>query len=271
MRAWTLGSGSSGNSIVLETGGQRILIDCGFGPRAVATRLKAVGIEPESIAGILVTHEHVDHAQGVGRAQHKWRWPVIASPGTLDAIGGIPDRWRRPVHPGAPLAFEGLEIQAFDIPHDASAPSAFLVTSRSSGERAGIAHDLGEVPEALVAGFRDAELLLIEANHDTEMLRNGPYPPRLQDRIRGRLGHLSNAQSAEWAVACAGPATREIVLLHLSEQNNTPEVAERTLRGALSRGRFRGRVMAAPRKTPALVAGHANGRSGSAVQMALGL
>lgn len=270
MKAWTLGSGSSGNAIVLEAGGVRLLIDCGFGPRALVTRLKAIGIEPESIAGLVVTHEHVDHAQGAARAQHKFRWPVIASPGTLDAVGGIPERWRRPVGPDMPIIFEGMEIRAFDIPHDAAAPSAFLITSLASGERAGIAHDLGEVPEALVAGFRGAELLLIEANHDVEMLRNGPYPPRLQERIRGRFGHLSNAQSAEWAVACAGPATRDIVLLHLSEQNNTPEVAERALRGGLARARFQGRVQAASRKLPSLVAG-LNGRAGSAVQMTLSL
>jgi phosphoribosyl 1,2-cyclic phosphodiesterase len=163
-----------------------------------------------------------------------------------------------------------MEIRAFDIPHDAAAPSAFLITSLASGERAGIAHDLGEVPDALVAGFRGSELLLIEANHDVEMLRNGPYPPRLQERIRGRFGHLSNAQSAEWAVACAGPATRDIVLLHLSEQNNTPEVAERTLRVDLARARFRGRVHAASRKLPSFVAG-LNGRAGPAVQLTLSL
>lgn len=270
MKAWTLGSGSSGNAIVLETGGVRLLIDCGFGPRALVTRLKAVGIAPESIAGIVVTHEHIDHAQGVARAQHKFRWPVIASPGTLDAVGDITERWRRPVRAGTPIVFEGLEIRAYDIPHDAAAPSAFLFTSLASGERAGVAHDLGEVPDALVAGFRGAELLLIEANHDVEMLRNGPYPPRLQERIRGRLGHLSNAQSAEWAVACAGPETRDIVLLHLSEQNNTPEVAERALRGSLARARFRGRVLAASRKLPSLVSG-LNGRAGASVQMTLGL
>lgn len=270
MRAWTLGSGSSGNAIVLEAAGVRLLIDCGFGPRALVTRLKAVGIAPESIAALVVTHEHVDHAQGAARAQHKFRWPVIASAGTLDAVGDIPERWRRPVRAGTPLLFEGLEIRAYDIPHDAAAPSAFLITSLASGERAGVAHDLGEVPDALLSGFRGAELLLIEANHDIEMLRNGPYPPRLQERIRGRLGHLSNAQSAEWAAACAGPATRDIVLLHLSEQNNTPEVAERALRARLARARYRGRIVAAPRRLPSPVAGF-DARAGTAVQMMLAL
>src|SRR5262245_54889237 len=97
MRAWTLGSGSSGNAIVLESGGRRILIDCGFGPRALATRLKAIGVAPESISALLLTHEHVDHAQGAERAQKKWRWPVVASAGTLGALREVEARWRRPV------------------------------------------------------------------------------------------------------------------------------------------------------------------------------
>ncbi len=267
-RAWTLGSGSAGNALVLEADGARLLVDCGFGPRALAARLKAVGIAPESIRGLVVTHEHVDHAQGVLRAQHKWRWPVLASAGTLDALGGVAERWRRMLRPGAPLRFEGFHIEGFSVPHDAAAPMAMRITAEASGARAGLAHDLGAVPDDLRGAFRDLDLLCVEANHDVEMLRNGPYPPRLQERIRGGRGHLSNAQAAQWLADIAGRATRDVVLLHLSEQNNTPALAERVARDALRRSGARAEVRAAPRRLPTVVAG-VNGRRETAVQMTL--
>ncbi len=270
MKAWTLGSGSSGNALVLESQGTRLLVDCGFGPRALATRLKTVGIAPESIAALLVTHEHVDHAQGAQRVQHKYRWPVIASAGTLDAIGGIPERWRRPIREGEPLRFEGFTIDAFAIPHDAAAPLAFRLTCDTTGGRAGVAHDLGRVPDSLRTAFAGLDLLCVEANHDTELLRTGPYPPRLQERIRGGRGHLSNVQTAEWLRDCIGRTSQEVVLLHLSEQNNTPELAERTLRAALRGAGHRGGVRAAPRRTPSGVV-TLNGRPAAPVQMVLGL
>lgn len=270
MKAWSLGSGSSGNGLVVELDGTRLLIDCGFGPRATALRLKAIGIAPESIAGLVVTHEHVDHAQGVERVAHKWRWPVIASNGTMDAIRGLPARARRPIVPGAAFAFEGIVIEGFAVPHDAAAPLAFRLTGASSGRRVGVAHDLGRVPDALHETFMDLDLLLVEANHDVDMLRNGPYPWHLQERIRGGHGHLSNLETVRWLLECAGPSTREVVLLHLSEQNNTPALAERTLRDGLKRSRFTGSVLAAPRRTPAPVAG-INARQTLAVQMTLGL
>lgn len=270
MRAWTLGSGSSGNALVIDDDGHRVLIDCGFGPRALVSRLRMLDIAPESIEAVIVTHEHVDHAQGVGRAQHKWRWPVVATAGTLDAIGGIAERWRRPLLPGVPVALDGFIVEGFAIPHDAAAPAAIRLVSTRSGQRAGIAHDLGRVPNALREAFADLELLCVEANHDEVMLRNGPYPFRLQERIRGGFGHIDNAQAGAWLRECAGPATRDVVLLHLSEANNTPETAERAIRESLNRTRFRGTVRAAPRRVPTAVTG-LNARRSVSVQLALSL
>lgn len=270
MRVWSLGSGSSGNALVVECAGHRVLIDCGFGPRAVAKRLQTVGIAPESIEALLVTHEHVDHAQGVARAQHKWRWQVIATGGTLDAIGEIPARWRREIVPGASLDLDGFIVDAFAIPHDAAAPAAFRLTARATGERVGIAHDLGRVPESVHHAFTGLEVLCVEANHDREMLRNGRYPPRLQERITGGRGHLSNVETLEWLRATARASTREVVLLHLSAENNTPALAERTLRDGLKSTAFRGSVQAAPRSTPTAIAGFNAPRSLS-VQLGLGI
>lgn len=251
MRGWTLGSGSAGNALLLESGAHRILVDCGFGPRALAARLKAIGVEPESISALLLTHEHVDHAQGAERAQKKWRWPVYASAGTLGTLREIEARWRRPVTPGEPVRLDGFTLEPVAIPHDAAAPLAFAITATDTGIRVGVAHDLGAVPEALRTTFARCDALCLEANHDVVMLRNGPYPRALQQRITGGRGHLSNAEAAAFAADLAGPTLRAVALLHLSEANNRPELAERDVRAALTRAGYRGPVVAAARRTPA--------------------
>ncbi|MEK0431143.1 MAG: hypothetical protein RL139_947 [Gemmatimonadota bacterium] len=270
MRAWTLGSGSSGNALVVESGGHRVLIDCGFGPRAIATRLRALGIAPESIGALLLTHEHVDHAVGAERAQKKYRWPVIASPGTLAALPAIETRWRRPIEAGAALAIDGYTVEAVSVPHDASAPLGFVLTATASGARVGIAHDLGRAPEALHAAFARCDALCLEANHDVEMLRHGRYPPHLQARIRGGTGHLNNDEGGAVAAALTHPGLRALTLLHLSAENNTPELAERTVALAVRRAGYRGAVRAAPRREPAL-AFSLDGPADRPLQLSLGV
>ena len=252
MRGWTLGSGSSGNALVLESGAHRLLLDCGFGPRAVATRLREIGIAPESIEGLLVTHEHEDHAVGAARAQKKYRWPVIATAGTLGALPEVEARWRQPVSPGTVYATEGFLVEAVAIPHDAAAPCAFVVTATATGARVGVAHDLGAVPAPLLSAFARCDALCLEANHDAEMLRTGPYPPALQARVSGGRGHLSNAGCGALATSLAHPGLRGVVLLHLSAVNNTPELAGRTVEAALRRGGHRARVRVAPRREVAV-------------------
>lgn len=254
MRVWTLGSGSSGNALVVECGGKRLLVDCGFGPRALATRLKAIGVVPESITGLLITHEHVDHAQGAERAQKKWRWPVLASAGTLGALPDVEPRWRRPLGTREATTFEGFSIEAVAVPHDAAAPLAFVITESATGARFGVAHDLGAVPAALRTRFARCDILCLEANHDTLMLRDGPYPAALKSRIRGGRGHLSNDQGGALAAELVHPGLHAVVLLHLSAVNNTPEVAERAVREPTRRAGFRGPVRVAPRREAALVA-----------------
>jgi len=250
MRGWTLGSGSSGNALVLESGPHRILVDCGFGPRALATRLKAIDVAPESISALLITHEHVDHAQGAERAQKKWRWPVISAAGTLGTLREVEARWRRPIMPGTAIEIDGFAIEAIAIPHDATAPLAFAITATASGARVGVAHDLGAVPEALRRAFAHCDALCLEANHDVEMLRTGPYPASLKQRIRGGRGHIGNAESVSLAAELAGPSLRAVTLLHLSETNNTPALAERTVSAALRGAGYRGPVRAAARRAP---------------------
>jgi len=139
-----------------------------------------------------------------------------------------------------------------EVPHDAAQPCAFVVTATATGARVGIAHDLGAVPDALRTAFARCDALCLEANHDTEMLRTGPYPPALQARVRGGRGHLSNAACGVLATELAHPGLRGVVLLHLSAVNNTPEVAGRTVEAALRRGGQRARVRVAPRREVAV-------------------
>lgn len=250
MRIASLGSGSRGNGLVIAAGDRALLVDCGFGPRATSQRLQRLGIAPESIVGLVLTHEHQDHAQGAAKAQHKWRWPVYGTPGTLGALRGIPTRWLRPMEAGARVAIEGFDLESVAIPHDAEDPVAVAVTLPQSGARVVVAHDLGAVPEGFHTLCERADVLCVEANHDVEMLRNGPYPPMLQQRIRGGRGHLSNAQTAALLAALAHRALQRVVLLHLSETNNTPRIAEDTVRQALHRAGWRGPISAAAGRLP---------------------
>lgn len=251
MRAWTLGSGSRGNALVVESGGRCLLLDCGFGPRALVKRLKVIGVDPESIEALVITHEHQDHAEGAERAQHKWRWPVFASAGTLAALPEIEARWRRPVVPGKTANTGTFQLDAVAVPHDAASPLAYAVTATATGARVGVAHDLGAVPAALPALFARCDALCIEANHDREMLRTGPYSPSLQARIRGGRGHLNNEESGAFIASLAHRGLREVVLLHLSENNNTPALAESTVTKIVRRARFSGTVRAALGRLPA--------------------
>lgn len=270
VRAWTLGSGSSGNALLLESGAHRILIDCGFGPRAIVTRLKSIGIAPESISALLLTHEHVDHAQGAERAQQKFRWPVYASAGTLSRLHALEARWRMPVMPGRPTVLDGFSIDAIAVPHDAAGPLAFAITATASGARVGVAHDLGAVPETLIEAFQRCDALCVEANHDVDMLRNGPYPRALQERIRSGHGHISNSACGALVATLMSPTLRAVTLLHLSEVNNTPSHAERAVADSLRRTGYRGPVQAAARRTPS-PAFALSARAHVSVQLSLGV
>lgn len=245
MRITPLGSGSRGNAIVVESARTRLLVDCGFPPRVLAGRLAKAGVHPESIQAVLLTHEHIDHARGAVRCARRWGWAVHGTRGTLGALQnteGIATHVER-----ADRGFQlgALHVKLIPIPHDAAEPVAMVVTETRTGMRAGIAHDLGTVPEALRRAFERLDYLLLESNHDEHLLRVGPYPPSLQQRIAGRNGHLSNRQSATLVRAIAGRSLRALVLLHLSEANNTPAHALDMSMRALAAARIRCSVHAA--------------------------
>lgn len=251
MRAWTLGSGSKGNAILLEGSGTRVLVDCGYGPRTLATRLSPFGITPDSISAVVITHEHIDHTRGLVAAQKKWGWPVFGSTGTLTALRELPAGARRLLSPGTSTGIGNLDVVLLRVPHDAAEPTAVLTTDRTTGFRTGIAHDLGEVPEPVAQTFERLDLALIESNHDEEMLRTGPYPAYLKERVASRSGHLSNRQAGQWISRLWHPWLRGVVLLHLSETNNTPTVARDAARGVLRRCGSSLIPEAAPQDAPA--------------------
>lgn len=248
-----LGSGSRGNAIVVDGSQGTILLDCGFTARTLQRRLAAAGRVPEAIAAILLTHEHVDHASGVAAASRAWGWPVHATPATLAAIdaatdGPLPDTMavRTPRH-----ALAGFVVEHLAIPHDAVDCRAFVLTDDRSGARVGVVLDCGHVPDTLPAFLARCDLLVLESNHCPTMLAEGPYPRPLKERIRGGSGHLSNRQAAEVLPAVAHRDLRGVVLAHLSETNNTPELAVTSARDALRLGGWPGDgIWAAQQRVP---------------------
>ena len=253
MNVWPLASGSAANALVIESStGERLLVDCGLGPRALAGKLRAVGIAPESICGVAITHEHSDHIHGLKQACDKWRWPVLASAGThveLSAMGvggSAGGGARRVVLTHAQTtAHDGFDVTSIRISHDAAEPMAFVVTCRASGARVAVATDIGEISTTVLKAFEGVNALVLESNHDLGLLASGPYPIFLKQRIASRSGHLSNADCAGALAALAHKGLTHIVLAHLSDVNNTPEVARASAGLALRKCRWRGRLAVA--------------------------
>ena len=244
MRLWVLGSGSSGNAVLLESDGTRLLVDAGFGPRTLAARLKLAGVETRSIAACIVTHDHADHICGAGKAARRWGWQLFATDGTAaaPALAGIAVTT---FAPGDRLRIGSFDVQTVATPHDATEPIGVVATAVQSGARAGICYDLGSVNDGVRAICDSVDLLVLEANHDEGMLWAGPYPPWLCRRIASKTGHLSNRAAAQMARDAATPQLAHLVLAHLSQQNNTPALADRTVRSALRPTAFKGKVTTA--------------------------
>lgn len=249
MKLAVLGSGSRGNAIAVCAGGQTLLIDAGFGPRSLARRAEVAGIPLTPLAGIVLTHEHGDHARGAGPLALATGAPLIASPGTLAAL---------PAHGAATVPLPpysgGLTRGPFTITsaltaHDAREPIAVVVAD-PTGRAVGVAYDLGRPTAGVRHLLRGCSVLLLEANHDEVMLQTGPYPATVRQRIGGAVGHLSNRAAAELAAELWGPRLEAVVLLHLSERCNDVQLARRTVGQALRARGFRGRLLVAPQNVP---------------------
>lgn len=245
MQVTILGSGSRGNAVVLEADGTRVLVDAGFNARTLATRMATADIAPESIAAVVLTHEHTDHVSGVCTAARRWGWKIYATSGTIAGTAGLADLRPNVMDPREALVLDTMTVRCVRTPHDASEPIAVVVDAPASGTRLGIAYDLGHVPAGVEQAMRHLDALILESNHDEEMLRAGPYPKVVQDRIAGSHGHLSNRAAAELARQVSHREMRHLVLAHLSEQNNSPEVARRTVDLAVRATPFRGSLTVA--------------------------
>ncbi len=240
LRFRVLGSGSDGNATLVEGGGARVLLDAGLGPRQLAERLRSAGVDPASLDAILVSHEHGDHARGAAAFARKWGVPIAGSRGTIAAAGLVPEKLPplEVVEPGATLAIARLTIRVVAVPHDAARPVAFVLAA--SGATFAHATDVGHLARSLVEALRGCDAMLLESNYDPAMLRDGPYPWSLKERILGPLGHLSNGDVARLVEKGLGEECRHLVLAHLSRKNNHPELALLAAEEALARAGRRG-------------------------------
>ena len=220
-----LGSGSGGNATLVEAHETRILIDAGLGPRVLAERLQSAGVDPGSLDAIFVSHEHGDHARGAAAFSARFGVRLCGTRGTYAAAGfGAEDIPGYDVmEAGVPRHVGALVVTGVTIPHDAAEPVAFVVAA--DGAMLGHATDFGHVSRAVVEAFRGCDALLLESNFDPDMLRRGPYPWSLKERILGAHGHLSNGDVARFLAQGLGDSCRTVVLAHLSQKNNHPELA----------------------------------------------
>jgi phosphoribosyl 1,2-cyclic phosphodiesterase len=227
-----LGSGSRGNSTLVVTEKTRLLVDAGFSKKETYARLASVGECADGCAALLITHEHSDHITGLKALALDLKMPVYISPETRAAI-----QWDKritaiePITAGKKFIVGDIEVTPFSIPHDAADPVAF--TLESQGIKVGVVTDLGYVPEVVKQHLRGCHCLIFESNHDLEMLKVGPYPWYVKQRVMSRHGHLSNRTTAEFLTQDFDGVAQVLVLAHLSENNNHPEIARMTAAEAL--------------------------------------
>ncbi len=271
MKLCMLGSGSDGNAILMQAGATRILIDAGFSTRVMSKRLASIGVDPRSIEAVIVTHEHVDHAKGAAAGAKKWGWQIYATEGTRGACVSLADADTRSIASSGTIKIGDLEVRTVPTSHDAEEPVAIVAMGKPTGVRAAIVYDLGVMTDTVTSAIEGVEMLILESNHDGEMLRNGPYPLMLQRRIAGREGHLSNRAAGIAAAHCAHRGLAHIVLAHLSETNNTPRVANDAMERALKRTCFRGRITLGAQNSPSQTMSATSARDFASSQLSLGL
>ena len=234
MRFASLGSGSEGNGLLVESDATRILVDCGFRLSETVKRLGRLGLVPADLAAVVVTHEHDDHVGGVSRFARRYDLPVYLTYGTLIAMGVRGSMMPRVtlIDSHSPFAIGDLEIHPFPVPHDAREPSQFLFSD--GDRRLGLLTDAGDSTPHIERMLSGLDALVLECNHDLELLMNGPYPPTLKRRISGRYGHLDNATSARLIAGIDRSRFQHFIAAHLSAQNNTPELVREALCAALN-------------------------------------
>jgi len=239
MRLTVLGSGSSGNALYIESGATGVLVDAGLSAKETARRMTECGIDPARLSAVVITHEHSDHIKGAHVISKATAAPVFASAATRSECrfprGGNGIRWGDEISSSEPFQIGSLDFYPFTIPHDGADTFAFTVSSQ--GVKVGMVTDLGYITQLVSERLRRSDLILIESNHDLDMLKVGPYPWSVKQRIASRLGHLSNDETARWIREDFDGYAVYLVLAHISRRCNHPELARLSALGALeSRG-----------------------------------
>ncbi len=252
MRVSVLGSGSGGNSVLVCSGGTHLLVDAGFSARALAQRLALLGVDPDAIDAIVVTHDHRDHTKGIGVFARRHRTHIFMTDGTRRACADLltGDEEVTIFGPGRPFLVGALRVEPFLVVHDAVDPAGIAVVDEKSGLRMGIATDLGRPTAQTRHALSTCDLLVLEANHDEVLLHTGPYPSSVKRRIASSHGHLSNQAAAQLATELLHPRLAAVVLAHLSDECNRPILAERVVGDALRKAGWSGHIEVAMQDRP---------------------
>ncbi|NLK95455.1 MAG: MBL fold metallo-hydrolase [Clostridiales bacterium] len=236
MKFCPLYSGSSGNSIFVSTEKARILIDAGLPGKKIYDALESIGESAENLDGIFVTHEHSDHIKGIGVVSRKYDIPIYANSNTWSAmensLGKIKEHNIKIIDRRSIVNIEDMSVKSFAIPHDAASPVGYTVVNND--KKVSVATDFGVFTEEIYVNIKDSNIVLLESNHDVNMLKFGPYPYNLKRRILSEVGHLSNDDCGEAIVALAKSSIgKKIILGHLSNTNNNPDLAYATVLGVI--------------------------------------
>lgn len=231
MKVDILASGSQGNCIALRSGETSILVDVGIAKTKIEKRLLEVGIRPDSIVAIFITHAHGDHVKGLPLA-NKYKIPVYAGEGEWKSIKGVDGELQRPFKSGSDIHLEGYFVQSFKTHHDAFDPVGYVVHD-DNGYKCSICLDTGHVDDAMISAMEYSNIYIIESNHEPNMVEVSDYPNSVKARIISNIGHLSNVQTAEALSRLVMGVGERIYLTHLSSRNNLPALAEMTTKRAL--------------------------------------
>jgi phosphoribosyl 1,2-cyclic phosphodiesterase len=243
----TIASGSSGNSAFVSAGRIKILIDAGLNGKVMSAAFASMGVNPAELSAIFITHEHSDHTKGAGVLSRRYNLPVYLTKGTAayvekyNTLGRIAPHNQFLVYPNVPIVLEdgissnSAEIMPFEVSHDANEPVGYAITANNSegSFKITFATDLGRVTPQIAAHTADSDIIVIESNHDINMLNNGRYPLHLKQRILSDFGHLSNTCCGAFLADTITPKTKHIILAHLSQENNRPALAYETVKNIL--------------------------------------
>lgn len=235
MRVCVLASGSKGNAIYIEHRGRAIVVDQGLSMAELKRRMLLRDIDISTVCGILVSHEHRDHIAGVGVTARSLGIPVYATAGSFERMTSIFNggEERIVIESGTPFSTDGFDIHPYSISHDAADPVQYVIAA--GRKRLAVATDVGFISTLVTERLRDADLIILESNYDLDMLKKGSYPWQLKQRIMGKQGHLSNRNAAELIFNLTRNGRPKIILAHLSEENNHPDLAEQTVRELFER------------------------------------